>query len=407
MEAHVARQPILDTSGETYAYELLFRSSSTQNWFTGLDPDQASGRVIHSSLLAFDWAALTGQKRAFINLTRQALLERWVLALPAAQTVAEVLETVSPDAEVLAACVELKRAGYALALDDFVYAPEYEPLLDLADFVKVDFRLTTAAEERARLATLAARRPGLRLLAEKVETREDVAQAKELGYRFFQGYFFCRPEILSTREIPPSRVGSLRLLEELNRPEVGFEALEQIVKQDVALSVKLLRFLNSAAFRWSSRVTSIRQALTLLGERPLRQWATVAALASLGEGQPEELVVTSLVRAMFLEQLAGTAGMGAHRLDLFLVGLLSALDALVGRPLEEVLAGLSLRPEVKATLTGQGSSLDPPWQLAQAWERADFEKSYLLAGDLGVPSSAIAEAYRTAVAKAEAIYRAS
>jgi EAL and modified HD-GYP domain-containing signal transduction protein len=139
----------------------------------------------------------------------------------------------------------------------------------------------------------------------------------------------------------------------------------------------------------------------------LWQWATVAALAALGEGQPEELVVTSLVRAMFLEQLAGAAGMGAHRLDLFLVGLLSALDALVGRPLEEVLAGLSLRPEVKATLTGQGSELDPPWLLAQTWERADFEKAYALAGDLGVPSSVIAEAYRTAVAKAEAVYRAS
>jgi len=407
MEAHVARQPILDGTSQTYAYELLFRSSSTQNWFTAKDPDEASGQLIHRSILAFDWDALTGGRRAFVNLTRQALVEGWVKVLPAERTVAEILETVAPDAEVLAACNELKQAGYLLALDDFVYAPEYEPLLDLADFVKVDFLLTKTTAERKALADRVSKNRHVRLLAEKVETREDLAEAKALGYSFFQGYFFCKPEMLSTREIPTNKLSYLRLLEELHRPEVGFDALEEIIKQDVALSVKLLRYLNSAAFRWSSQVGTIRQALTRLGERSLRQWATVAVFASLADKQAEELVVTSLVRALFLEELALPAGLASHQLDLFLVGLLSSLDALVGRPLGDLLTGLSVRPEVRASLMGEHSELNPAWKLAQAWERADFEAAYVLAGDVAVPSSVIAEAYRHAVVKAEAIYRSA
>ncbi|MBI5546121.1 MAG: HDOD domain-containing protein [Deltaproteobacteria bacterium] len=404
MDSFLARQPIFDPQSAVYAYELLFRSAADKNWFTGQDPDQASGKVIHSSVLDFDWESLTGGRRAFVNLTRQGLLAGWVKVLPPEKAVVEVLETVAPDPEVIAACAELKRAGYLLALDDFVYAPEYEPLLALADFVKIDFLLTKERSQREAIArALLPRR--IRMLAEKVETREDLAQGRELGYTLFQGYFFCRPEMLATKEIPPSRLAYLRLLQELHRPEVGFDRLEQIVKQDLSLSVKLLRYLNSAAFRWSSRVSTIRQALALLGERPLRQWASVAAFASLGEGRPAELVVTSLVRALFCERLAACAGLAGAQLDLFLVGLLSALDALVGRPLPELLAGLSLRDEVRDTLLGGGrpTKLAPIWALAQTWERGDFVAAEALGQQVSVPTRTIAETYRQALAQADAV----
>ncbi len=402
MDVFVARQPILDASQEVYGYELLFRSSAHQNFFSGQDPDQASAQVIDRSLLAFDWASLTRNKRAFINVTRRALLDDHISVLPPENTVVELLEDVKPDEDVVAACAALKKAGYLLALDDFQYRPEFEQLLGLADIIKVDFQLDATEQDRRRHADRLRSR-GLRLLAEKVETRDDVAQGLDLGYTLFQGYFFCRPEILTTREVSANKLSYLRLFQQFQSESVDFERVGEIVKGDVALSLKLLRFLNSAALGWRSRVENIRQALVMLGERPLRRWASLVAFAQLSGDRPDELLRLSLIRARFCELLAPEAGLQTEELKLFLVGLLSTVDALVGRPLEEVLSGLALPAAVEAALLGRPSLIGDAYRLALAYERAKWPEVDRLARWMQMDEQKIPYLYQQSLAWAESV----
>ena len=338
MDVFVARQPILDANKAVYAYELLFRSSP-ENLFPGSDPDAATSRVMIDSASVFGPDSLTAGRKAFVNVTRRVLTEGLYSVLPSDWLVIELLETVEPDQEVVAACRALKEAGYLFALDDFVDGPGYEPLIELADFIKVDF-MASPPEERRRLAQRYSSR--VHLVAEKVETPDDVRSGLELGYEYFQGFFFCTPEIISRREIPPLKLNYLRFIQEVSRPDLDFDQVERIVKQDVSLTVKLLRFLNSAAFGYGGRVSSVKQALILLGDRQVKKWATMIALGEMAEDKPRELVVTCLVRARLCELLAPVCGFIDHSHDLFLVGLLSLVDAIVGRPIVEVVGEMPL-----------------------------------------------------------------
>ena len=395
-EVFVARQPIFDRSLRVYGYEILFRHSSFENFFSHPDPDEAATRVIHDSLNVFGLDVLAQDRRIFFNVTRSVLVENLVRMLPRERTVVELLETVSPDPEVIAACASLKAAGYMLALDDFVVYPGCEPLLDLADIVKVDFLVSssaTRAEVPARF-----RREGLLFLAEKVETAEDFREALELGYDLFQGYFFRRPEILAAREIPTTETNYLRLLQAVAQEPIDFGRVEEIVKHDVSLSVRLLRFLNSAFFGWRSQVTSIKQALVLLGERPLRKWVTLVAVTGLGTDRPEELVITALLRARFCEELAQRAGRGAEAFDLFVAGMLSALDSLLGRPLPDLLRELGVAPALREACLGGG---EPVFQLAVAYESGRWEEAAAIARRLGIDELTLPGVYRDAVAWAE------
>jgi EAL and modified HD-GYP domain-containing signal transduction protein len=371
MEAYVARQPILDPLGRLYGYELLFRSSR-ENVFGNADFEVATASVIDDCVSVWGLDALAPTGRAFVNFGRQALLGEAWRVLPRERVVIELLETVHGDAAVLAACRQLREDGYALALDDFVWRPETASLLPLADIVKVDLRATMGparAEVAARL-----RGQSVRLLAEKVETAEEVAESQKLGFTLFQGYHFCRPQMLSKRETSVYKLNYLKLIDEVNRPSTALERLEEIIRRDVALSVKLLRYLNSAGFGLRNQVTSIRQALCLLGEVPFRKWVTVMAMRMLGSDKPEELTVTSLVRARFCELLAAASGFGQRALELFLVGLLSTIDALVDRPMSELLAELPLATELRDVLLGLPSPLGRIYQLARAWERGDWDE---------------------------------
>lgn len=398
-EIFVARQPIFDRSLRVYGYEILFRTSSLENFFSHPDPDEAATRVIHSSLNVFGLDVLAQDRRIFFNVTRSVLVQELVRVLPKERTVVELLETVEPDAEVIAACRSLKEAGYTLALDDFVFYPGTEALLELADIVKVDFLFTTKAERAAIPARF--QRPGLRFLAEKVETAEDFHDAERLGYDLFQGYFFRRPEILAAREIPSTETNYLRLLQAVNQPVIDFARVEEIVKHDVSLSVRLLRFLNSAFFGWRSQVTSIKQALVLLGEKPLRKWVTMAAVTGLGSGRPEELVVTALIRARLCEKLAPVAGLQEQALDLFVAGLLSAIDALLGRPLPDLLRELGIEPVLRQALLGGQEKSSEVFQLAVAYESGNWEKAGAVARRLGIDEAMLPGCYREAVAWAE------
>ena len=404
-EIFVARQPIFDRSLRVYGYEILFRHSSYENFFAHPDPDEAASRVIHDSLNVFGLDVLAQDRRIFFNVTRSVLVENLVGLLPRERTVVELLETVSPDEEVISACRALKAAGYTLALDDFILYPGCEPLLELADIVKVDF--LASPEEARRTLPARFRREGMLFLAEKVESAEDFHEALDLGYDLFQGYFFRRPEILAAREIPSTETSWLRLLQAVGQEPIDFERVAEIVKHDVSLSVRLLRFLNSPFFGWRSQVTSIKQALTLLGERQLRKWLMMVAMTGLGADRPEELVVTALLRARLCEVLAERAGLGEEAADLFVAGLVSSLDSLLGRPLPELLRELGVAPHLRAAILGEagagrGAAV---FRLAVAYESGHWEEAEKLAGELGIDPQELPALYRDAVIWAEANHR--
>ena len=254
--------------------------------------------------------------------------------LPAERTEIELLETITPDAEVMSACRQLKSEGYALALEDFTNTSDIQPLLALADVVKMDFRQSANACDAQVIHGL--RRYGAKLLAKKVETRDEQRLAAAAGYDFFQGYFYCRPEMIEARDIPPSKLSQLRFLAEVNKDEVSFDRLEELFRQDGGLTVRLLRYLNSAAFGWRHKVPTLGHALSLMGVRPLRKWATRMGLLQLNEGSPPELAGTALARARFAERIGPPAGVECQEVELFLTGMLSVVDAMLGRPAREV-----------------------------------------------------------------------
>ena len=393
MDVLVARQAIFDRDRRVYGYELLFRSDAGRNEFDGTEGGLATKQVLANSLLVIGLDNLVGTKKAFVNFGRGPLLQGWYASLPRSNTVIELLETVEPDAEVLEACRKLREQGYQLALDDFVFRPGWKDLLDIADLVKIEVQSIPRPEQKLLVRSCKAR--GLQVLAEKVETYEEFNWARETGYDYFQGYFFARPVIVQGRQIPAAKMHCLRLLQEAQRPELDFERLENLILEDVSLSYQLLRYVNSPLFALTSSIRSIRQALLFFGETELRKWIALATLTRTAEDKPSELIRHSLVRARFCESVARMTERGLEQ-SAFLTGLFSLLDALMDRPLEETLSAMSLAPEIAAVLSGQtpeSGSLARVYQLARAYEDADWPRVEQIAHQLGVPVGTLSEIY--------------
>lgn len=394
VDLFVARQPILDRHRNVVAYELLFRSG-LQNAFGNADPNKASVQMLDTTLLGFGLDSLLGGKSGYFNATRDVLVKQHWALLPHEHCVIEVLETVDPDADVVQACKAAKAAGYRLALDDFVFRPDYEALLSLTDVVKVDF-LTTKGPERKRLAEQFRPR-GITMLAEKVENYEEFQSGLEAGYELFQGYFFCRPEMVTGKDVPAVKSNLLRLIQEVNRPELNFDQLEKVIKSEVALSVRLLRYLRSAGFGWRHDIESIGQALRVLGESNTRKWASLVALTMIGDDKPQELITTSLVRAQLCEQLGIEANLPDRHSDLFLAGLLSTLDALLDKPMDQILSQLSVTDEIREALTNGDNMVGGALQLAVSYDRGDWDRVAELVPRIALPAPVLPTAYRNAV----------
>lgn len=394
MEAFIARQPIFDQNENVFAYELLFRSG-LESMFSHPDPNEASSKVITDSVLVLGMEMLTGGKRAFINATRDILVKEAMRLLPREWATVEILETVEPDPEVIVACEHLKRAGYLLVLDDFVYEKRYKPLVDLADIIKVDVLTTSKGERRAMVQQFAPL--GIRLLAEKVETREAFEEALEMGYTYFQGYFFSKPVTLSARDVPGFKLHYLRILQEIHRPELDFGKIEEVIKLEVSFSYKLLRYINSAFFGLRREINSIRQALVFLGEREIKKWVSLVVLTSMGEDKPQELIVQTVIRAKFFELLASGVGLADRTDELFLMGIFSLIDAIVDRPLSDILKEISIADDVKVALLGGENRLREIYEYVLAYEKGDWEKLSEQATQLGLDETEMPRLYLKAV----------
>jgi len=373
MQIFLARQPIFDKNRNVFAYELLFRSGS-ENYYSHDDGDHATSKVLSNSFFSIGLESVTRGKKAFINFTTNLLLNEVATIFPPDQMAVEILEDVRPDAAVVAKCRELKELGYQIVLDDFVFRPELAELIELADIIKVDFIETTGYERRRVMRQV--NRRDVSFLAEKVETHEDYKEAVKLGYEYFQGYFFAKPDIISSTDLPSCDLNYLRVLQHINKPTLDFDQLEKIFRQDVSLSYKLLRFINSAYFGLPNQIKSIRHALNMIGLKQARKWLSLIALSSLGKDKSDELVHMSLVRANLCERIAPLLNYEKEASELFMMGLFSLIDAFLDRPMEEILEKMPLSTDIKNALLGESSRYLPVYKLVLAYEKGEWNRVF-------------------------------
>ncbi len=385
--SYVARQPILTADEKVYGYELLFRDG-IENHFRETDADSASRRTLDTSLqIGLD--LLCDSHRGFVNCTREILIKDYMMLLPPKLGVVEVLESVLVDDLVVAALQRHKQAGYMIALDDFAFKDPREPLVAFADIIKVDIRQMPIEQSAAMVKKYGSWR--CHLLAEKVETREEFTVAKATGFTYFQGYFFRRPEVLHAKEIPGNRLNYLRLLRAVSQPELDVLVFEEMIKQEVSICYRLLRYLNSAAFGIQNGVRSVRHALALLGEREVRRWVRLVATLTIAENRSSELVASAMIRGRFCELLAPRVPHGES--DLFLMGMLSMVDAILEIPMTRVVEAVPLDNETKAVLLGASSKLQPLYALMLARESGDWNTTAECSRKLGLTESEVAEAF--------------
>ncbi len=390
MNVFVARQPIFDRRQKVIGYELLHRSGDL-NAYSCSDGDQATSEVIINSFLIIGMDTLTRGEKAFINFSMKLLENESVFLLPKDLIVVEILESVLPDEKTVSVCKKLKERGYSIALDDFVYSEEYEPLLQLADIIKVCFLKTDPLERGALLSRIKNKK--VKFLAEKVETREDFEQALELGYSLFQGYFFSKPIIIAGRDFPSFNPTYMRLLQEIYRPDLNIDQLEKFIKQDVALSYKLLKYVNSIQFGFLAEIRSIRQGLAILGQKGLVKWASLLALRNMGSDKPAELLISSVCRANFCEFIAPKVQLQERSSDFFLMGLFSHIDAFLDRPMVSILGELPMAKDVKGALLGENNIFGSVHELIIDYERGDWESFAGKALKLNLKEESVAHLY--------------
>lgn len=380
----VARQPIFNRDEELWGYELLFRHSGQAGVAVVADPDQATAKVIADGF-ALASNGVPADKHLLINFPANLILNGAFHALPSKTCIIEILETVEPTPEILAALKSGKHHGYTLALDDFVGQSGFESILKIADIIKVDV-MGQSHDALARI-TKDLKRGNAKLLAEKIEDRETFLFLHKLGYQFFQGFFFAKPEIIPGRKISSGALQKMRLLQELSKGDYEVKDLGAIISTDVSLSYRLLNYLNSAAFGLRRSIESINQAITILGSRSTRQWLMVVILSDLNpSAKAAELSLQSVHRARFFQAAVEAGAQSPHSSDsMFLLGLLSRLDALLGHYMKDILAKLPLDEGIKNALLKKENTLGTWLLLAEAMEAAEWEKAETYLKELDLP----------------------
>jgi EAL and modified HD-GYP domain-containing signal transduction protein len=391
---YVARQPILDLRGRVHGYELLFRAGP-EAVFRG-DGDFATRTMLDNSVL-FGMDKLTGGLPAFVNCTAQALTERLVDVLPPSMTVLEILETVDPTPEVIEACRKLKETGFRLALDDFTWSPKWEPLVELADYIKVDFMLLNASAREQLRRKL--KKVAVALIAEKVETQQDYQQACKEGFTYFQGYYFCRPVLMKGRRVPANRLFHIRLLELLRHDPMDLREVGNLVKLDASLAYRLLRLVNSPICAVRQEVRSIEAALVAVGEDAFRRIATVAIGSELNANRPPEILRMAFVRGRFCEVAASLCALDPT--EQYLLGVFSLLPAMLEVSMAELAPALPLREKIREALAGVLSRDGSLLMWAERYEHGDWVRCDAIAQSYGLNQEELVRCFQESVIWAE------
>ena len=392
----MARQPIFSRKKELYGYELLFREGIS-NYFPDIDGDIATSKVLSGSFLLPGIERLIGfgRRYAFINFTENLLKRKVALLFPKKFLVVEILEDIIPDEDLIEACRYIYHQGYILALDDFFFRQELTPFIEIAEIIKFDILQSSLEEIRADMEQLSKYK--LRFLAEKVEDYGQFREALEMGFSYFQGYFFRRPELIKGKEIPPLKLNLLQLMSEVNKEDFEIAKVEKIIKRDISLSYKLLRLINSAYFRRVQEVTSIKQAMVLIGEDKIRQFISFIALSGIGVEKPTELISNSIIRAKFCELLGERITLRYERSEYFTLGLFSLIDAIMDEEMEHILQDLPLSMDIKDALIRREGELYDILALVIAYERADWKSVKDLAMKLSISDAQLPSIYMESI----------
>ena len=367
-ELLIGRQPIFDRSMNVYAYELLYRSGQTnQAVFT--DGDQATMQVIINALVEIGLDNIVGESKAFINLTRNFITGKYPIPLPSNRVVVEVLEDIQADAALLDSLQQVSQNGFTIALDDVADSGRVSQFGNLAQIVKLDLMQI----DKFQLPEISAniKMHGLKLLAEKVETQAEYMNCRRLGFDYFQGYFLCKPNVIKGNKLDTSRMVIMQTIAKLQDPQISFSELETIISMDVSLTYKLLRMANSGYYALSSEVTSLRQAISMLGLDTIRGWMSLMMMSSLLD-KPHELTCIALQRARMAENLARIYRQRQTEVY-FLVGLFSVLDAMMDQPMAKLLDELKLSDVVTGALLRYEGLAGQILYGIQAYEKGDWE----------------------------------
>jgi EAL and modified HD-GYP domain-containing signal transduction protein len=372
-EVLVTRQPIFDKKKDVYAYQLLFKPGFGEQAKLRREADEEALKAVDGFLLN-GLKTLSGGKKAFVNFNSDMIVTEFPLMFPSKLLGVEMRNKPEIGQKVTNALKKIKKAGYPLMLEDAEYPADDEAavsLLQLADIIGSDFRSTDLPE---RIKVLKEQKvTKARFLAVSVETATDYSVALGKGYQYFQGGFFSKADLLPMRNIPSFKMNLLKILKEINKPKVQFDRIENILKKDVSITYKLLRFINSAKFSLNTTVQSIRHALTMLGEMKVRKWLSLIVLSGTGTDKPQELVKNTIIRAKFCESIASELDREKELQKYFLMGMFSMVEAFLDRPMDEILGELPLDPKVKAALLGEENRFRDVLDVVLDYEKGDWK----------------------------------
>jgi len=386
-EIYIGRQPIMDQWYKVVAYELLYRAEGE----VAADGKLAA-RSIVTGLMDIGIEKLSGHKPIFINMPALLLQSDLLGLLPADRVGIEIDQSVTLNKNIIDECRAYKKMGFTLLLDGYSYEPSLESILDVVDYVKIDFQ--SCPDIAGQLAIF--RQHPVKLLAKKVESLAEHDSAKAAGIGYFQGYFFCKPERMEKgRVLPDSKLATMRALQQVMSAE-AIADIEDVVKQDVGLSYRLLKYINSAAFGMSREIESVQQALALLGLVNIRRWLSVLALASLGESKPLELIRMAMLRGKILDGIAEVKR-DARSSDYFLLGMFSLLDAILDQPMDEALENIALPGDICEGLLNEKSQFGRLLAMIRSLEKGEWNDVEAYCRSNGLSCGEINSVYTHAV----------
>ena len=391
----MARQPIFNESLRVIGYEILFRSN-LHNAAEGFDLSDDTLSVIGNTLLVSGIERLAGKKKVFINFGKNLLRSELSYKLPSKFTAIKVADDIFLNDAELVQCRKLHDKGYTIVFDESIFQRlPLSKLLSFVDIIKINLKTASYDKRKNLITTL--RKSGIKCLAENLETRDEYSRALRLGCEYFEGYFFCEPQLVLSRDIPQFKINYIRLIEQINKPDFIFEDLEKTIMNDTALCYKLLRYVNSAYFGLKTEIKSIKQALVLLGSKEIKTWVTLLSFMTVGSGNPPEILRASIIRANMCSSIAPKANMEKQDQELFIIGLFSLIDVLLGRPMEEILEEIPLSKTIKSALLGKPTKYKNILDLVISYERADWDDFSRYASKLKISEVDLSNMYFNSV----------
>ncbi len=373
MECFTARQPIFDGRLKARAYELLHRESEENRFPANVSPIQATSKVLVNAFLNTNIDRIADDKVVLVNFPLNALQENFPEVAPHDKIILEVLEDVEPTSELYSIFRTLFHKRYRIALDDFVYKPEWEPFLKFVKLVKFDIQNTPLDTLGDVIEHFKKKHPKIKLLAEKVESHEEFKLAKKMGFDYFQGYFFAKPEVVRSQSVDISKSTLMNIYVEVMKPEICFNRLNKLFQFDLPLCYKLLSYVNSPAFGIRVEIGSIKQALSFLGEDLLRRFICLLVTSELSRNKPPELLKTSIYRARFCERIVKRTPFSKFSERAFLAGLFSTIDAVLDNSMVEIMEQLPLDRDIKLALAQNVGLLAGAINIIKAYEKGEWD----------------------------------